>query len=146
LRSDRSLIQTIGRAARNLNGTAILYADRVTGSMQRAMDETNRRREKQLEFNQQHGITPKGVKKQVTDILEGAYAKKVSRSKGRKVRDKTADYGFDAASMTPSQLAKELHKLENQMFEQAKNLEFEEAARTRDLLSSLKEHAFIDPA
>jgi len=147
LRSERSLIQTIGRAARNLNGKAILYADRMTGSMQRAIDETTRRRDKQIAFNKANGITPKGVRKSVADILEGATvpgSKAKKHAKGRKVAESEGQYGVEAADMTPTQLAKAIKKLEKQMFEHAKNLEFEEAARTRDKLSQLKMHAFIE--
>lgn len=147
LRSERSLIQTIGRAARNLNGKAILYADNMTGSMQRAIDETNRRRDKQVAFNQANGITPKGVSKSVADILEGATvpgSRAKKHAKGRKVAESEGQYGVEAADMTPTQLAKAIKKLEKQMFQHAKNLEFEEAARTRDELSELKMHAFIE--
>lgn len=147
LRSERSLIQTIGRAARNLNGKAILYADRMTGSMQRAIDETTRRRDKQIAFNKANGITPKGVSKSVADILEGATvpgSKAKKHAKGRKVAEPEGQYGVEAADMTPTQLAKAIKKLEKQMFDHAKNLEFEEAARTRDKLSQLKMHAFIE--
>ena len=147
LRSERSLIQTIGRAARNLNGKAILYGDHITGSMQRAIDETNRRRDKQMAFNEANGITPKGVTKSVADILEGATvpgARGKKSAKGKKVAEPAGRYGVEAADMTPAQLAKAIQKLEKQMFEHAKNLEFEEAARTRDELSELKMHAFIE--
>ncbi len=143
LRSDRSLIQTIGRAARNLNGRAILYADRMTGSMERAIGETERRREKQIQFNAEHGIEPKGIKKSVADIMEGARlvpGKKSKRAgKGSRVAEAPAEY---VADLTPAQLAREIGRLEKQMFEQAKNLEFEEAAATRDQLSQLKDKAF----
>ena len=147
LRSERSLIQTMGRAARNLNGRAILYADRITGSMERAMGETDRRREKQEAHNKKHGITPKGVKKDVADIMEGARTpgKRFARNaKGKLVAESTATYAVDVAAMSPSQLVKEIKQMEKQMFEHAKNLEFEEAANTRDQLSALKEQAFIN--
>jgi excinuclease ABC subunit B len=147
LRSDRSLIQTIGRAARNLNGRAILYGDRITGSMQRAIDETNRRRDKQIDFNKEHGITPKGVQKSVADILEGASipgSRGKKSGKGRKVAESAGEYRIEPADMTPAQLSKAIKELENKMFEHAKNLEFEDAARTRDELASLKMHAFIE--
>ncbi len=149
LRSDRSLIQTIGRAARNLNGKAILYAENITGSMQRAIDETNRRREKQLAFNEEHGITPKGVTKDIADIMEGARApgtRGKRNAKSRKVAEPAANYKVEAAAMTPAQLAKEMKRLEQKMFEHAKNLEFEEAAATRDQLSTLKSQAFVNEA
>jgi excinuclease ABC subunit B len=146
LRSERSLIQTIGRAARNLNGRAILYADRITGSMQRAMDETDRRREKQVSFNKEHGVTPKGVQKSVADIMEGAriIGKRGKRdAKGRGIAEPSVDYHVKVAAMKPKELAKEIKKLEKKMFEHAKNLEFEEAANTRDTLTKIKRQAFI---
>lgn len=132
LRSERSLIQTIGRAARNVRGRAILYADRITGSMQRAMDETARRREKQLQFNLEHNITPRGIRKAVADIMEGAYA---SVRPGLKVAEKKPVYHF----MDPHQLAKEINRLEKEMMELAQNMEFEEAAKVRDKMLALKE-------
>lgn len=149
LRSDRSLIQTIGRAARNLNGKAILYADKITGSMQRALDETERRREKQIAFNEEHGITPQGVKKSVEDILEagavpGAKLTKRKRD-SRKVAEPSQDYLSDAQSLSPAELSKLLKKLEQEMQEHAKNLEFEAAAQVRDKLAELKQHAFVSP-
>ncbi len=144
LRSDRSLIQTIGRAARNLNGRAILYADRVTGSMERAMAETERRREKQLAFNAEHNITPKGVVKSVQDIMEGA-RRMPTRGKGRakQVADKRVAYGAEVADLSPAALARKLEQMEKQMLEHAKNLEFEEAAALRDQLAEIKQQAFI---
>jgi excinuclease ABC subunit B len=142
LRSERSLIQTIGRAARNLNGTAILYADNMTGSMQRAIEETNRRRFKQEEFNAKNNIVPIGVKKTVTDIMEGAHAPgargRRGSAKGRKVAEPKTRYGNSIAAMTPQQREKEIKKLEEQMFQAAKNLEFEEAAQLRDEIAALK--------
>ncbi|MCG8670912.1 MAG: excinuclease ABC subunit UvrB [Pseudomonadales bacterium] len=144
LRSDRSLIQTIGRAARNLNGRAILYADKITGSMQRAMDETERRRDKQIAFNEEHGITPEGVKKSVEDILEASYAPGSKRTNDRKrggsVKEKApADYH----SLNPKEMAQEIAKLEEQMYQHAKNLEFEEAARLRDQIEKMRDQALI---
>ena len=145
LRSERSLIQTIGRAARNLNGHAILYADEMTGSMQRAIAETDRRREKQEAYNAAHGITPKGVEKAVTDILEGAYsAPGRGKSRARKVADKKGGYAADLAKLTPEALSRKIRQLEDNMYEHAKNLEFEEAARVRDELAELKRQAFIN--
>lgn len=138
LRSDRSLIQTIGRAARNVNGKAILYADRITGSMQRAMDETDRRRQKQVEFNERHGITPQGIKKNVADILEGARVPGAKVGRKRQVAEQAADYlqGIDPSKDIWSQVA----ALEKRMKEAAKNLEFEKAAQIRDAIAELKQH------
>ncbi|WP_444889843.1 excinuclease ABC subunit UvrB [Microbulbifer sp. DLAB2-AA] len=138
LRSDRSLIQTIGRAARNLEGRAILYADKVTGSMERALEETRRRREKQIAFNKEHGITPKGIRKSVADILEGAVAPGVPKSK-RKVAEGKGAYKVDDKPMSDKQRWARVAELENQMYEHAKNLEFESAAKLRDEIAHLKE-------
>lgn len=138
LRSERSLIQTIGRAARNINGKAILYADKITDSMQRALDETARRREKQIEFNKEHGITPKSVKKAVGDILEGAHPEVPGYGKGAKPV-------VDVEKMSPQELGKKIKALENQMYEHAKNLEFEEAARVRDELHTLQAAFVVKP-
>lgn len=144
LRSERSLIQTIGRAARNLNGRAILYADKITGSMERAIAETDRRRQKQLDYNVQHGITPVGVIKDVTDILGGVYAVPGrSRNKAARVAESRKDYKLNWESMKPGELSKQLAKLENEMYEHAKNLEFEAAARIRDQLEDVKKRAFL---
>ena len=144
LRSDRSLIQTIGRAARNLNGRAILYADKITGSMQRAMEETERRREKQLAHNREHGVTPVGVSKSVQDIMEGA-RRMPTRGKGksRKVAEPTLDYAAEVASLSPAALSRRMEQLEAKMQEHAKNLEFEEAAALRDQLAELRQLAFV---
>jgi excinuclease ABC subunit B len=145
LRSERSLIQTIGRAARNLNGKAILYADRITDSMQKAIDETDRRREKQVEFNTKHGITPKGVMKSVEDILEATPApgKKTHNRNGRgkqKVAENAADYNANDWQHLPAhKLGARVSEVEDQMFKAAKDLNFEEAARLRDLLHRMKE-------
>jgi excinuclease ABC subunit B len=140
LRSDRSLIQTIGRAARNLHGKAILYADRITGSMQRAMEETERRRHKQMAFNVAHGIVPRGVQKAVGDILEGAYTP-AARAKGRKAAEQRAAYA--ALPSDPKAVAARIKQLEAEMMARARNLEFEEAARIRDEIHRLREHAFV---
>jgi excinuclease ABC subunit B len=144
LRSERSLIQTIGRAARNLNGRAILYADKVTGSMERAMAETERRRNKQLAYNEAHGITPIGVVKSVQDIMEGA-RRMPTRGKGRakQVAEPRASYGAELEKLSPAALARKLKQLEAQMHEHAKNLEFEEAAALRDQLAEIKQLAFV---
>jgi excinuclease ABC subunit B len=141
LRSENSLIQTIGRAARHLNGRAILYADQITGSMRRALDETNRRRIKQLEFNVTHGITPRGIKKSVQDILEGAYSNG-DRSALKKVADAAPDY----SALTPDQVLRRVKKLEQEMLKHARNLEFEEAARLRDQIQQLRNASLGLPA
>ncbi|MCB1801704.1 MAG: UvrB/UvrC motif-containing protein, partial [Gammaproteobacteria bacterium] len=140
LRSEGSLIQTIGRAARNVRGKAIMYADRVTGSMQRAIDETNRRRSKQLAFNEAHGITPKTVTKNIADIMEAAYpGAPTSAKRYARVAEQTAEY----AAMTPAQMSKRIKELEKQMYQHAKNLEFEEAARARDQLKELQGRGLV---
>ncbi len=136
LRSERSLIQTIGRAARNLHGKAIMYADRVTDSMQRAMDETDRRRVKQLEYNRTNNIVPIGIKREVTDILEGARDKPARGRRGARVAEKAGHYRGDAVN--PQDLEKQILVLEKQMFEEARNLAFEEAARLRDQIEELR--------
>lgn len=140
LRSERSLIQTIGRAARNLNGRAILYADNITGSMQRAIDETERRREKQVAFNQANGIVPKGVVKDITDILEGATVPG-ARSKKRKGMAKAAEEAgrYEVELQTPAQITKRIKQLEEKMFQFARDLEFEAAAQLRDEIGQLRE-------
>ncbi len=144
LRSDRSLIQTIGRAARNLHGRAILYADTITGSMRRAMDETDRRREKQVAFNEEHGITPKGVTKSVQDIMEGARRMPTKASaKGKKVAEESLAYSQELLRLSPSALARRLEQMEAKMQEHAKNLEFEEAAALRDQLTEIKQQTFM---
>src|SRR5690554_2712664 len=140
LRNERSLIQTIGRAARNARGKAILYADRVTDSMRRAMDETERRRNKPIAHNEAHGITPTTVTRSVADILEAAQApghKGKGRHSVRKVAEGAAIY--DLAELSPTDLAREVIRVEDAMYEAAQNLEFEEAARLRDRLHELKE-------
>ncbi|MDF1758733.1 MAG: excinuclease ABC subunit UvrB [Legionellaceae bacterium] len=136
LRSERSLIQTIGRAARNIRGRAILYADRVTGSMQRAMDLTSERRERQISFNKEHNITPSGIKKAVDDIMEGAYfgrgsAKNIENKKRNAIQKK---YGF----MSEPELLKEISALDKKMVLYAQNMEFEQAAKVRDEMLELK--------
>ena len=140
LRSERSLIQTIGRAARNLNGRAILYADNITGSMQRAIDETERRRAKQIAFNEAHGIVPKGVKKDVQDILEGATVPG-SRSKKRRGEAKAAEESarYESELRSPSEITKRIRQLEEKMLLLARDLEFEAAAEARDGIHKLRE-------
>ncbi len=137
LRSERSLIQTIGRAARNLNGKAILYADRMTDSMKKAIGETERRRAKQIAFNEANGITPRGVVKQVRDLIDGVYSEKAGKeAQEREIqRAKVED-------MSERDVAKEIKRLEKLMMEHARNLEFENAARVRDQLAALREQAF----
>ena len=142
LRSERSLIQTIGRAARNLNGKAILYADRITDSMKKSMDETERRREKQLAFNKEHGIVPKGVTKSVADILEAAPPpgkKGRGNSRNRRVAETAADYATDDWKNLPAtELVSRIKQVEDAMFKAAQDLNFEEAARLRDTLHEMK--------
>jgi len=142
LRSERSLIQTIGRAARNLNGRAILYAEKITGSMQRAMDETDRRRDLQIEHNKINNITPKGVVKSVQDIMEGAYTPGSGKNKGSKSGKKAdqdnLDFTTDSELLNSKQLAKLIGKTEDAMYEASKNLKFEQAGRYRDQLHHLK--------
>ena len=137
LRSEGSLIQTIGRAARNVKGRAILYADSITGSIRRALDETERRRSRQIAFNEEHGITPRSISKQIADIMEGARVapgapKRSSRQAGRK--DAAVEVPTD-----PKALGKLLEQLEKQMLDHAQNLEFEEAAAIRDQLQSIRD-------
>ena len=132
LRSERSLIQTIGRAARNLHGKAMLYADRITGSMERAIDETNRRRERQMAHNEKHGIKPATIVKQVADIMEAAYP--VPGRGRRRIAEDATPY----ESMTPEQLLRKAQKLEKKMLKHARDLEFEEAARLRDEIQEIR--------
>jgi excinuclease ABC subunit B len=136
LRSDRSLIQTIGRAARHLNGKAILYADTVTGSMQRALDETERRRRKQIDFNQTHGITPQSIKRKVSDVMEGAYGSMHGTARQyARVAEEVAEY----AALPAAELSKKIKQMEQQMYDHARNLEFEEAARLRDQIKQIQD-------
>lgn len=140
LRSERSLIQTIGRAARNLDGRAILYADNVTGSMQRAIDETERRRAKQIAFNEAHGIVPRGVQKDIKDILEGATVPG-ARSNKRKAQAKAAEESarYEAELRSPSEINKRIRQMEEKMFQLARDLEFEAAAQLRDEIQKLRD-------
>ncbi len=140
LRSNRSLIQTIGRAARNINGKAILYGDRVTKSMQHAIDETARRRAKQVEFNTLHGITPRGVKKHIKELIDGVYDPRDAREAREEL--KAAQEAASYEAMSEKQVSKELKRLEKLMLEHARNLDFEKAAQVRDQLAVLKEQIF----
>ena len=142
LRSERSLIQTIGRAARNVNGRAILYADKVTGSMERAIAETDRRRTKQQIFNKEHDITPKTVEKDVTDVMEGARSQSGGRGKSRRF-ERTAANRTHAVPDDPKALGKLLKKLEKEMLESARNMEFEEAAALRDEIEDIRAQRFL---
>jgi excinuclease ABC subunit B len=137
LRSERSLIQTIGRAARHIHGTAIMYADQVTDSMRRALDETQRRRTKQIAFNAARGITPRGVSKRIKDIIDGVYD---PRAAHKELKAAQAEAGYGA--MSEVDLSKEIRRLEKEMLEHARNLEFEQAAQIRDRLRGLKEKLF----
>ena len=138
LRSERSLIQTMGRAARHINGTAILYADKITNSMRRAIDETERRRDIQLQFNKDNNITPRTVNKRVKDLIDGVYD---IESEQQNLKDEKIQARYD--SMSEKQLTKEIKSQEKKMFKAAKNMEFEEAAKYRDELKKLKDLLFI---
>ena len=140
LRAERSLIQTIGRAARNVNGRAILYADRITDSMKKAMDETERRRNKQIAHNLEHGITPRSVVKRIKDLIDGVYSEKSGKEAEKLLMQKAL-----VEDMSEKDIAREIKRLEKQMVEHAKNLEFEKAAKVRDQLHVLKEQAFGAP-
>jgi excinuclease ABC subunit B len=140
LRSERSLIQTMGRAARHINGKAILYADRITDSMRRALDETERRRHKQVIYNEEHGITPQGVVKRIKDIIDTEYDMDAERAQ-LKAAQSEAKY----LAMSEKQVAKEIARLEKEMLKAAKNLEFERAAELRDELKKLREAIFQSP-
>jgi excinuclease ABC subunit B len=146
LRSTSSLIQTIGRAARNVHGKAILYADRITGSIERALEETDRRRAKQEDYNRRMGQVPRGIVKQVTDILElpipGSMSPAQKKSRA-KVAEKSADYG---RITKPADAAKIIKQLEDRMYAAARDLEFEEAARLRDEIRALQDSVYIAPA
>lgn len=137
LRAERSLIQTIGRAARNLNGKAILYADKMTDSMKKAIDETERRRAKQIAHNEAHGITPRSIQKQIRDLIDGVYSEKASKEQEKQELQRAM-----VEDMSEKDISKRIKQLEKQMLEHARNLEFEKAARVRDQLAVLKEQAF----
>jgi excinuclease ABC subunit B len=137
LRAERSLIQTIGRAARNLNGKAILYADRMTDSMKKAIDETERRRAKQIAHNEAHGIVPRSIQKQIRDLIDGVYSEKASKEQEKQELQRAM-----VEDMSEKDISKRIKQLEKQMLEHARNLEFEKAARVRDQLALLKEQAF----
>jgi excinuclease ABC subunit B len=137
LRSSRSLIQTIGRAARNLNGKAILYGDVITASMKLAISETDRRRNRQILFNAQHGIIPRGVQKQVKELIDGVFSGQESKKEGKTAQEKAV---FE--TLTDKDAARELKRIEKLMMEAARNLEFEKAAKLRDQLTLLKERVF----
>lgn len=140
LRGERSLIQTIGRAARNLKGRAILYGDKVTASMQKAIDETERRRKLQTEYNQQHGITPKGIQKAVADVMEaGGTSRPGKKARGK---EKTKSKSVPMENLTAAQASKKIKQLEKKMYEAARNLEFETAASCRDELELLRANLF----
>jgi excinuclease ABC subunit B len=133
LRSERSLIQTIGRAARHINGTAIMYADRVTDSIKKALAETDRRRDKQNQYNEENAITPKGVVKRIKDLIDGVYDAAAAEEAREEAR---------VESMSEKQIAREIKALEKKMLEHARNLEFEQAAAARDRLAELKKRLF----
>jgi excinuclease ABC subunit B len=137
LRAERSLIQTIGRAARNLNGKASLYADRMTESMKKAIDETQRRRARQIAHNEAHGITPRSIVKQVRDLIDGVYSEKTSKEAAKRDLERAK-----VEDMSEKDVAREIKRLEKLMLEHARNLEFEKAARVRDQLALLREQAF----
>lgn len=144
LRSEQSLIQTIGRAARHLNGRAILYADRITGSMQRAIDETDRRRARQIAHNEKHGLVPRGVSKKISEILEGAISTRGRGTPGkRRLAEGRAGYSARGELRSTADLLKEVIRLEQEMYECARNLEFERAASLRDQIHEMKQQALI---
>ncbi|MFN3494127.1 MAG: helicase-related protein, partial [Hydrogenophaga sp.] len=143
LRSERSLIQTIGRAARNLNGRAILYADKITDSMQKAMDETNRRRARQVAHNLEQGIEPRSINKRIKDLIDGVYSEKAGKEADRLAAESA--HRASVEDMNEKDVAREIKRLEKLMLEHARNLEFEQAAKVRDQLGRLKERVFGAP-
>jgi len=140
LRSEGSLIQTIGRAARNVKGKAILYADRITGSMQRAMDETERRRIKQVAYNLEHNITPRTINKAIRDVMEGARS---GAPLPAKEYARVAETQIEYASMSPAQMGKRIKQLEQEMYQHARDLEFEQAAEVRDEIRKLQSSGIL---
>ncbi len=140
LRSDNSLIQTMGRAARHVNGRAILYADRVTGSMERAIAETDRRRNVQLAYNKEHGMTPLSIRKGVQDVMEGARtdATDFGYKMGKKKRG-AEEAAPNLRMLSPEQMVREIKRMEAEMYKRARNLEFEEAAKLRDAIEKMKQ-------
>ena len=140
LRAERSLIQTIGRAARNSEGMAILYADRITDSMKKAIGETERRRAKQIAYNELHGITPRSIVKQVKDLIDGVYSEKAGQDSQRLQQQAARD--LELEEMSEKDIAREIKRLEKAMMDHARNLEFEQAARVRDQLAKLKDRVF----
>ncbi len=140
LRSEGSLIQTIGRAARNVNGKAILYADRITGSMQRAIDETDRRRAKQLAYNREHNITPRSINKAIRDVMEGARS---GAPLPAKEYARVAETQLEYASMSPAEMGKKIQQLEQEMYQHARDLEFEQAAAVRDEIRKLQSNGIL---
>jgi excinuclease ABC subunit B len=143
LRSERSLIQTIGRAARNLNGRAILYADRITDSMKKAMNETQRRRDKQIAHNLAMGIEPRSINKRIKDLIDGVYSEKAGKEADRLAAESAHRASIE--DMSEKDVAREIKRLEKLMLEHARNLEFEKAAGVRDQLSHLKALVFGAP-
>jgi excinuclease ABC subunit B len=141
LRAERSLIQTIGRAARNVNGRAILYADKITESMRRAIDETERRRNKQIAHNERLGITPRTINKKIKELIDGVYGDKPGKDDVKSGRGEA----FEVEALSEKDLGKRIKQLEKQMLDHARNLEFEKAARVRDELTRLREQAFGAP-
>ena len=139
MRSERALIQTIGRAARHINGKAILYADRITPSMERAIEETDRRREKQVAFNLEHNITPKGARRSITDKIDTGEDQNANDNQVIPIKSNLPDVDISILR-SPDLLAKEIKRLEKQMQQMSRDLKFEEAAKTRDKVLELKAH------
>ena len=139
LRTDKSLMQTVGRAARNINGRAILYADKMTGSIQRTIEETDRRREKQVLHNKENGIVPKGISKLISDIME---ANSIEKNEKKYIDNKFLE---EYSELSPSAAMKKITKLEKTMYDLATNLEFEEASRIRDEIKKIKDFVFSSP-